>query len=319
MSDNPRLLFITSTRIGDAVLGSGALAYVLDQMPGARVTVAGGPLVAPLFDGVPGLDRFIAMRKRSYSRHWLMLWQETVGTRWDMIVDLRGSVVSWLLWRRRLIRWSSQLGASGHQVERVGRLIGVAPPPSPRLFPSQAQRATGAALVAGAGPVLAIGPTANGRDKEWPQDRFAELITWVVSQKGLLPGARITLFGAAEDRDRIAELRTALKDQPVIDCFGAADLGSVGQAIGDCALYIGNDSGLMHMAAASGVPTFGLFGDSPPERYAPWGANAGCAISPVGPEEGRRRLQADGTHPMHWLTLDQVKADLSAFWTRVKG
>lgn len=288
-------------------------------MPGAEVTVAGGPLVMPLFDGVPGLDRFIAMRKQSYSRHWLMLWHETVGTRWDAIVDLRGSVVSWLLWRRHLIRWSSQAGAHGHQIERIGRLMGVMPPPAPRLFPSQQQRDKGAALVAGAGPVLAIGPTANGRDKEWSQERFAELIAWVVSETGLLPGARVALFGAGEDRERVAPLRSALQGLSVIDCFGAADLGAIGQAIGQSALYIGNDSGLMHMAAASGVPTFGLFGDSPPERYAPWGARAGCAISPIDMAEARRRLRNDGSKPMDWLSLEQVKSDLARFWQRVSA
>jgi ADP-heptose:LPS heptosyltransferase len=57
-----------------------------------------------------------------------------------------------------------------------------------------------------------------------------------------------------------------------IDLVGAADLPTAFACLGRCALFIGNDSGLMHIAAASGVPTVGLFGPSRPEHYGPWGA-----------------------------------------------
>src|SRR3546814_14314158 len=48
-----------------------------------------------------------------------------------------------------------------------------------------------------------------------------------------------------------------------------------------CALYVGNDSGLMHIAAASGIPTLGLFGPSRPENYAPWGERSAVARTAV--------------------------------------
>ena len=58
-----------------------------------------------------------------------------------------------------------------------------------------------------------------------------------------------------------------------IDLVGAVDPATAGACLGRCALYVGNDSGLMHLAAASGIPTLGLFGPSHAYRYAPWGAN----------------------------------------------
>ena len=58
-----RILFITSTRIGDAVLSSGLLDHVTAAHPGARVTVACGPLAAPLFTHAPGVEEVIVMSK----------------------------------------------------------------------------------------------------------------------------------------------------------------------------------------------------------------------------------------------------------------
>lgn len=288
-------------------------------MPGCSVTVAGGALVEPLFAGVPGLERFIVMKKQPSAGHWRSLWRQTVGTRWDTILDLRGSIVGFGLRRKRLIRWSSHAAGQGHQVERLARVLGVTPPPSPRLFPSGAQRAAGASYLPKGRPILALGPTANGRGKEWSPERYAELAHWITADGGLMPGAAIVIFGAPEDADRMAPLFEAMADLPVTSCFTIGDLGTVGQAIAGCQLYIGNDSGLMHMAAASGIPTFGLFGASPMDRYGPWGANAGGTASPVSPEEALRRFLADGDWLMDWLTMDQVKRDLAAFWSRVSA
>ena len=63
------LLFVTATRIGDAVLSTALLAHLLELHPGARVTIACGPAARPLFAAVPGLERVIVMEKRRFSGH----------------------------------------------------------------------------------------------------------------------------------------------------------------------------------------------------------------------------------------------------------
>src|SRR5260370_1337913 len=92
-----RILFVTATRIGDAVLSTGLLSHLIGRFPGARLTVAAGPVAAPLFEAVPGLDRLIVLRKRRFSLHWLALYPPTLGRRWDLVVDLRGSALALLL------------------------------------------------------------------------------------------------------------------------------------------------------------------------------------------------------------------------------
>jgi ADP-heptose:LPS heptosyltransferase len=61
---------------------------------------------------------------------------------------------------------------------------------------------------------------------------------------------------------------------------GKVDIPSVAACLKRCALYIGNDSGLMHMAAASNIPTLGLFGPSKCELYAPTGAHTAFIRTP---------------------------------------
>src|SRR5438309_2684679 len=91
------ILFVTATRIGDAVLSTGLLGYLRERYPEARLTIAAGPVAAPLFEAVPGLEQILVVRKQAASLHWLQLYARTLGRRWDMVVDLRGSVLAWLL------------------------------------------------------------------------------------------------------------------------------------------------------------------------------------------------------------------------------
>ena len=65
-----------------------------------------------------------------------------------------------------------------------------------------------------------------------------------------------------------------------VDLTGKVDLLTAYAALKRADLFIGNDSGLMHIAAAAGIPTIGLFGPSDERRYAPWGANTRAVRGP---------------------------------------
>lgn len=280
-----RLLFVTSTRLGDAVLSTGALACLLARHPGARVTVVAGPVAAPIFAGVPGLEQIVVLHKKRYGLHWLQLWSRLARHRWGVVCDLRASALAWLLpARRRLV--GGRKDRDEHRVVELGRLLGETPPPAPRLWTAPAQAAAAERILPSDGPpVLAIGPSANWSGKVWPADRFAEVALALTGPDGPLPGARIAVIAAGHERLQADPLLAALPRDRRIDLVGRAPLPVLGAAIARCRLYIGNDSGLMHLAAAGGCPTLGLFGPSPEARYAPWGPHCAYVRTPESFEE----------------------------------
>ncbi|AWK89245.1 glycosyltransferase family 9 protein [Azospirillum thermophilum] len=287
-----RILFITSNRLGDAVLSTGLLAHLVERHPGAALTIACGPLPAPLFRAVPGLERLIPLPKRSFARHWIALWAACVGTRWDLVVDLRNSAVGRLVPARRRA-FHARAGRPMHKVEEIGAVLGLSPPPSPRLWLDAAAGAEADRLLGGLGsPFLAIGPTANWLGKEWPADRFARLARRLTDPDGLLPGAPVAVFAAPPERERARPVIEALGNR-ALDLTGRTDPMAAAACLARAALYVGNDSGLMHIAAAVGTPTLGLFGPGYPETYGPWGPRARAVTGTVPRDELLRRLEAD--------------------------
>jgi heptosyltransferase-3 len=265
-----RLLFITANRVGDAVLTTGILNQLIVENPGIRVTVACGPAGQTLFSATPGLERVIPLVKRPFVGHWVGLWREIAAMRWDIAVDLRGSATTMMLrvGRRHIWRGAPEVGA---RVAQLGRFMGYDPPPAPRLWLSERARRVAAGLIPPGPPALALGPIANWAGKQWPLDRFAALTERLTSPIGPLAGARIAIFGAPHEHAAAEPLRRTLPPDRLIDVMSQSDLLVVAAALERCALYVGNDSGLMHMAAAVGAPTLGLFGPSDDRAYGPWG------------------------------------------------
>jgi len=305
-----RILFITYTRIGDAILSTGVLSHLLETHPGARVTVAAGPAAAPLFEAVEGLERLIVMDKLSGRRHWLQLWRQCAGHRWDVVVDLRASLLAYLLFagERHVLRRRAN---GDHRVRQIARVLRLDPPPPPRIWTKAEHWEAAEKIIPDGTPALAVGPTANWRGKMWRSARFAELIDRLTGADGPLRGARVAVFGAAAETDLAKPVLASVQPVSRLDLVGKVDLLTAFTCLRRCALYIGNDSGLMHLAAATGIPTLGLFGPSRVEHYAPWGPLAAAVCTPVPYEElvgGKDYDHRTTGSLMDSLAVDDVEA-----------
>lgn len=268
------ILFIGHTRIGDAVLSTGLLDHLIGEGAAAQggVTVACGTAAAPIFRAIPGVAEVLEIAKQSYSRHWATLWRRVAFRRWDLIVDLRNSIIPWSVWAGGRAIVPRPLEGE-HRIVQIARTLDLGDtPPAPKLWASEAQQEKAAHLL-GAGSVLGLGPTANWQGKIWQPENFVALLDELTGEGGILPGARIAVFGAPSEREIAAPVLQAIGGGRLIDLVGTVDLPTAYACLCRCALYVGHDSGLMHMAAASGQPTLGLFGPSKPENYAPWGKN----------------------------------------------
>ncbi len=119
----------------------------------------------------------------------------------------------------------------------------------------------------GHGPLIAIAPAAAyGPAKEWPPDRYAELIDAL----GEIAGAECVLVGTPAERVRCMEIGAASRTG-VLVAAGETDVGDLVALLSLCGAFAGNDSGAMHVAGALGIPTVGIFGSTSPQRTGPLG------------------------------------------------
>ncbi|TCS62612.1 glycosyltransferase family 9 protein [Varunaivibrio sulfuroxidans] len=316
-----RILFVTSTRIGDGVLSTGLLDHLIARHPGARVTVACGPASAQLFEAVPGIEEIIVLTKKPYSRHWIDLWKRCVGRFWDIVVDLRNAPLTLALFAKRRCRLGARMKNSDrHRVIDLAAVLGLEDtPPMPRLWTSPEHERAARDLVPEGAPVLLLAPSANWRGKVWMAERFVATALRLTADGDILPGGRIAVLGHESERAMLDPVLDALPEERRISLIGAHHLLTIHACLRRGGLFIGNDSGLMHMAAAAGVPTVGLFGPSRPEHYAPWGAKGDFV---------RTRIPIEGLFPddynhrtteslMDSLSVDDVCACARRLYRRV--
>lgn len=262
-----RVLFITSTRLGDAVLSTGLLRHITDTYKNARITVACGALGADLFAAIPQVEAVHVMRKQRFNGHWLALLRKVALTRWDMVVDLRNSAISRVLWAQQKFIMGPHIDKTRHKVEQLAQVMRLSYTPAPKLWVTEAARAEAWKYVPNGAPVLAIGPAANWPAKTWQLEKFIHLL-----QTPALQAYRLAVLAAPAERAQVLPLLQHFPN--AIDLVGVGTPLIAAACLERCALFVGNDSGLMHMAAALGVPTIGLFGPTRDDWYRPWGAHA---------------------------------------------
>lgn len=276
-----RILFIAPTRIGDAILATGPLAWIEQHQPNAKITVATSSLSAPLFVHHPQLEHIIIIDKMRRSGHWLKLWREANTTWWSAVWDMRSSALAYVLPTSSRVIYKADKERI-HKVlqfeRRFKRTL-----PSPKVWTCAHDELLAEKLLPPNQKYMVIAPIANWDPKEWPMEYFIALLRDVLAKGGIAEGFQPVIACAAHE---------AIKAQPLIDalqefapiCFtdGALSLSALYACFKRAQFFIGNDSGLMHMAAAANIPTLGLLGPTAynADMFYPWGAQNAMAIAP---------------------------------------
>jgi len=270
----------------------------------------------------PNVERVIALKKRKRHGHWIDLWKIAVKIKWDVVIDLRNSAVSRLIRAGERFFYGPHIRTDLHKVEQAARVMQMTTVPSPALHFTAAQKKFAEELVPPGVPVIAVGPSANWIGKTWATDNFIEIVRWLRADGGFMPGARVAVFAAPGEEAQALPVLESIPPDMRIDGIARGNPGEVAAALSRCSFYIGNDSGLMHAAAAAGVPTFGVFGPSWPHIYRPWGQHTAFSRTPKNFAE---LTDFEGYDPktldhslMDGLTVDQVKADMTRFWQDLK-
>ncbi|MEM1451635.1 MAG: glycosyltransferase family 9 protein [Planctomycetota bacterium] len=327
------VLFVRLGAIGDVVNALTVATALRDARPELRIGWAVHPLVRPLVDGHPAIDRVHQWARGGGLREVGRLVSEVRRERYDVAVDLQRLQKSGILARlsgaRRVLGfdrarakelnwlWTRERIAPGprreHMVLQYARflpLLGVSDRPPRHVFPHSDEAAGWAdALVdeRGAPTILNLG--ASKPEKRWPTESFRGLAERLLEAGRREGSGPIVLTGGKGDADVAAEVADGLD---VVDLAGKTDLLQVLELCRRARRMVTADTGPMHMCAAVGTPVVAIFGPSDGSRTGPWGP--GHIVL-----EGGRRLPRDlyVSHevprhdvPMGDTTVDDVLAAL---------
>ena len=141
------------------------------------------------------------------------------------------------------------------------------------LWTTPDEDAAAAQLLADAGipeskEIVALHPFASNPHRGWPFEDFAALAALLQVQ-----GFVTLVLGAPGDRNAFESVRD-LFGQQTVDQVGKCKLRVTMALLKRCALFVGNDSGIMHLAAAANIQMVALFGPQSPVKFGPWSAQA---------------------------------------------
>ena len=297
-----KILFISCSSIGDAVITTGLLAYLFKMHPQADFTIAVGPTPAPLFKAFPQLERLIVIHKQPWKKHWIHLWKEVRPIHWDLVVDLRGSLLSFLLHAKKRKIFHS-MNKSKSKIDQLGALFNLYPSPLPSLWVSKESVDKAQGMLPKI-PVIVLIPKSNSIIKDWPIERFAELGCRLLKIPSFA-GASIVILGLEHQRSLLLPLINALPASQTLDLIGKTDISLACAILQQSQLVIGNDSGLLQIAGALKIRLIGLYGPTNDIKYAPRGENVRIAkVRKFTPWEEEKHDPAI----IRNLTVDHVEA-----------
>jgi ADP-heptose:LPS heptosyltransferase len=225
---------------------------------------------------VPGLERLIVIRKKPFSLHWISLWFKCLFTKWDVAIDIRGTGLTYFLITSKRLIWKSS-SDTDLRVHQLARFMGLSETPANKIWLSPLFLKKATELLPEGPTYMALSPTANWSKKCWPLDSFQDLAKYILAHPKKFPQVKLVVFGTASQRADVQPLFDHLPADKIIDLMGLPHLLLVAATMERCQAFVGNDSGLMHLAAALDVPCLGLFGPSPHTIYGPWGKKTSIA------------------------------------------
>jgi heptosyltransferase II len=294
-----KILIRATNWVGDVIMAVPALRAVRRRFPEAEIAILARPYVVDVYRDQGICNQLIA--DDSQSKHSGILGRERLaaelrGMRFDVALLLQNAFdAAWLAWRAKV---PERIGYARdgrgflltHPVpvpkpneiprherfyylellRRAGWIDALVDEPLTTLYVSEPNRRRAAEFLVASGARqdslrIAIGAGASyGSAKCWPPARFAELANRLRAQTD----ADVILFGTAGEAAVTRAISSELHSPP-INLTGKTAIADLPPLLSQCHLFIGNDSGAMHVAAAVGLPVVAVFGPTDPHGTAP--------------------------------------------------
>ena len=299
------------------MLSTAVIQPLRKHFPNAHITFLVGPRAFDLLDTDPNIDATFVYDNRDEHTGWkgrLRLIKTLRREKFDLVVNLRDSLMARCIGAEHwgMIRGASNRHAVTRYLEVLQRQGVDTTNDHPLLELSEAERTTAHDFLMASGLaserlLIGIHPGGNWEYKLWDGKHYAKVAS-ILSEK---LNATILLFAGPNERELQTQVAEMMDVPPILVETG--DLRHLAALISACDVYIGNDTGPMHIAAAMGTPVIALFGSTNHIRSGPYGEphtvvqsgmNLGC--NPCHPGRHPGGCGAGSCEVIAGITVEQV-------------
>jgi ADP-heptose:LPS heptosyltransferase len=300
----PKILILRYSSLGDVALTNPVLDGLGAAFPRAQLFYATKSAYVPAIQNHPALKRILALTGSGFFNLWGHI-QEIRDLKPDMVLDLHDSLrtriistftrkAKFLVYdkealRRRMLVKKLNHQPSLHTIQKYLRILeplGIKPHLKIhfKVFDSRKDQSflrefLEKRRISPSQLVIGLGPGARWKTKQWMPERYAELASRLVEDY------RCTLlwFGSKDEIDLIKSIQSKMRGTPLERGICLADQYSLEQSIallGRCDLFIGNDSGLTHLASGRGCRVVVVYGSTTTSLgFEPWGPHSVVEVS----------------------------------------
>jgi len=317
------ILIVRLSAIGDVTNSLTVASAIRSQHPQVKIAWAIHELSRPLVDGHPAVDRVHLWPRRGGLGALAMFLREVRAEHYDLAIDLqclaKSGIVSRLSGARRVLGFDRRRAKEGswlftreriargdpdaHMIEQYQgflRHLEIDSTDVIRELPAdpEADAWANEQLSTLGGAPIQINMGASKIPNRWAPERIADLVRACRTDLK----RTVVLTGGPEDRDWTGTLLADVGGEAgVLDLVGRTSLPQLIAVSRAARLFVGCDTGPMHLAAAVGTPVVALFGPADPRRTGPYGDGHRLVRGPDG-----------GRGPMDGITVEQVVGDIRA-------
>lgn len=270
-----KILVFSFSFIGDAVLSTTVIQPLRRHFPDAHITFLVGPRAFDLLATDPNIDETLVYDNRGKHAGWsgrLRLIKSLRVGKFDLVVNLRDSLMARCIGAKHwgMLRGDSNRHAVTRYLEVLQRQGVDTTDAHPCLQLTEAERTAAHHFLAEVGLksrrlLIGIHPGGNWEYKLWDGKNYAEVAS-ILAEKF---DATILLFAGPNERELQTQVAEMMRIPPIL--VTTDDLRHLTALISMCDVYIGNDTGPMHIAAAVGTRVVALFGSTNHIRSGPYG------------------------------------------------
>lgn len=261
-----KILFITLSNIGDAIMTTPVFCFLHKKYPDAKFDIVCDKKNHEVFKYFPNVDSIILKNKKKGLIDSLKFICTLRKKKYDIAIDLRTDILLYLI--RSKEKFFKINDKNIHSVRKhfaALKLDSKSYLETNIYIPQSITNSIKKLIPFDSNKILCIAPGAKSNIKIWHVEHFVKLINKIQGKFDL-----IIIVGDSSDYERGNIIFNSFPKK-IINFCGKLTLIETGAIIKKSNLFIGNDSGLGHLASAVGTKSFIIFGEGVPNRYAPWG------------------------------------------------